>query len=159
MLGNKLLLAAAAYVAWTVVTSVFSSKKWDKVREEIELAKENWEDPKKVVLNNFIDTHVKALDWLKTKYVTDENKALFDEKVVEIKALIKELAKEWESLLAELQDKWWDYAEEAKVNLKKTYSDKKAQIEELAGKPDKMEKLKGKLAATYKDLKNKIDKS
>ncbi len=158
MLGNKLLLAAAAYVAWTVVTSVFSSKKWDKIREEIEVAKENGEDTKKVILNNFIDTHVNALDWLKAKYVTDENKALFDQKVVEIKSLIKDLAKEGESLLVELQDKWWDYTEEAKQNLKKTYSEKKAQVEELAGKPDKMEKLKAKLTATYKELKEKIEK-
>lgn len=158
MFGNKILLAAAAYIVGSVVASTYNSKKWEKVREDIQSAKQLWEDSNKIILNSFIDTHVNALTSLKAKYVTPENKAFFEWKVTEAKKAVAEYAKEWESLLEELKVKGWDYAEEAKVELQKLYESKKEEIEEVIWSPDKVEKIKNKLSATYKDLKSKIEK-
>ena len=157
MFGKKMLLAAVAYVAWTVVATVFSEKKGEKVRAELKDAQENGGDSKKILMWNFIETHKNFLEELKEMVVTDENKELFKKKVKEVKKVVKQYAKEGEKLIAELKEQGGDYAEEAKQKLEDQYNEKKSLLEELKeDAPEKVEKMKKKLLTTFDEMKKKI---
>jgi hypothetical protein len=56
--------------------------------------KGNNEETKKIVYNNFLDTHKNFLDSLKKNVLTEENKEFFNKKVDEAKELVKEYKKE-----------------------------------------------------------------
>ncbi len=152
-----MLLAAAAYITWTVVATIFSEKKGEKVRAELKDAKDNWGDSKKILMWNFIETHKNFLEELKEMVMTDENKELFESKVKEVKKVVKQYTKEGEKLIAELKEQGTDYAETAKVELEKLYEEKKGKLEELKeDAPEKVEKAKKKLIAKFDEVKKKI---
>lgn len=157
MFWKKFLLAAAAYVAWTVVATVFSEKKGEKVRAELKDAKDNGGDSKKILMWNFIETHKNFLEELKEMIVTDENKEKFNAKLKEVKEVVREYTKEWEKLIAELKEQGWEYAEEAKQKLEDQYLEKKSLLEELKwDAPEKVEKMKEKLLTKFDEMKKKI---
>ena len=152
-----MLLAAAAYVTWTVVATIFNEKKGEKVRAELKDAKDNGWDSKKILVWNFIETHKNFLEDLKEKVLTDENREIFEAKVQEVKEVVKQYTKEGEKLIAELKEQGTDYAETAKVELEKLYEEKKSKLDDLkADAPEKVEKAKKKLTAKFDEVKKKI---
>lgn len=161
MFWKKFLLAIWAYVAGTVVATVFNAKKWDKVQEELDITKKEWGDTNKVLLGNVLETHKNLLDWFKKRFLTDENKALLNEKIKEGKVLIKDYAKQAEELIDELQkDPKWK-TDEIKQKLESLFEEKKTQVEDKVEEfkeeaPEKADKLKGKLLAHYDEIKKKI---
>jgi gas vesicle protein len=105
MFGKKFLIAAAAYIGGTIVATVFSSKKGEKVRADLEKAKEKGEGTKEILIANFIDTHKNFLEDLKSKVLTEENKEFVYKKIDEAKELVKEYKKEGEKMVDELKVK------------------------------------------------------
>lgn len=159
MFGKKFLIATIAYISWTVVGTIFSSKKGEKVRADLEKAKEEWKGTKDILVANFVDTHKNFLEDLKAKILTDENKEFFNKKVDEAKELVKDYKKQGEKLLDELKEKGEDYIDTAKKDLEELYKNKKADLKELQkDAPEKIEKTKEKLIAKFDEVKEKITK-
>jgi len=159
MFGKKFLIAAAAYVGWTIVATVFSSKKGEKVRADLEKAKEKGEGTKEILIANFIDTHKNFLEDLKSKVLTEENKEFVYKKIDEAKELVKEYKKEGEKMVDELKVKGEGYIDTAKKDLEELYENKKSDLEELQKTaPEKMEKAKEKLIAKFDEVKDKVTK-
>lgn len=159
MFGKKFLIAAAAYIGGTVVATIFSSKKGEKVRADLEKAKEKWEGTKEILVANFIDTHKNFLEDLKSKVLTDENKEFVYKKIDEAKELVKDYKKQGEKLVDELKEKWEGYVDTAKKDLEELYENKKADLKELQkDAPEKIEKTKEKLIAKFDEVKEKIKK-
>ncbi len=159
MFGKKFLIAAAAYIGGTVVATIFSSKKGEKVRADLEKAKEKWEGTKEILIANFIDTHKNFLEDLKSRVLTEENKDFVYKKIDEAKELVKEYKKEGEKKIEELKEKGEEYIDSAKADLEELYENKKADLEELQkSAPEKIEKTKEKLIAKFDEVKEKIKK-
>ena len=158
-IGKKTLLIVGGYIAGGIVATLFGEKKGKKVREDLEKVKGNNEETKKIVVDNFVDTHKNLLDSFKSKVLTEENKEFFNKKVDEAKELVKEYKKEGEKLVEELKEKGSEYADTAKENLEKLYEDKKSDLKDLQEKaPEKMEKAKEKLLAKFDEVKDKVSK-
>ena len=159
MFGKKILIAAAAYIGGTIVATVFSSKKGEKVRADLEKAKEKWEGTKEILIANFIDTHKNFLEDLKSRVLTEENKDFVYKKIDEAKELVKEYKKEGEKKIEELKEKGEEYIDSAKADLEELYENKKADLEELQkSAPEKIEKTKEKLIAKFDEVKDRITK-
>jgi len=159
MFGKKFLIAAAAYIGGTVVATIFSSKKGEKVREDLKKANEKGEGTKEILIANFIDTHKNFLEDLKSKVLTEENKEFVYKKIDEAKELVKEYKKEGEKMIDELKEKGENYVDTAKKDLEELYENKKADLVELQKKaPEKIEKTKEKLIAKFDEVKDKITK-
>jgi len=159
MFGKKFLIAAAAYIGGTVVATIFNSKKGEKVRADLEKAREKGEGTKEILIANFIDTHKNFLENLKSKVLTEENKSYVYKKIDEAKELVKEYKKEGEKMVEELKEKWEEYIDTAKADLEKLYENKKADLVELQKEaPEKIEKTKEKLLAKFDEVKEKITK-
>ena len=159
MFGKKFLIAAAAYIGGTVVATMFNSKKGEKVREDLEKAKEKGEGTKEILIANFIDTHKNFLEDLKSKILTEENKEFVYKKIDEAKELVKGYKKEGEKMVEELKEKGENYIDIAKKDLEELYEKKKSNLEELQKKaPEKIEKTKEKLIAKFDEVKEKITK-
>lgn len=147
----------AWYIAWSVVASVFSKKKWTEVQKQLEKVKGSKEDTFKILLNNFIDTHKNLLDSVKEEVLTEENKALFNEKKDQLVTLIDDYKKEGEKLLSELKNEWWDVVKVGKQKIKALYEEKKDKIDELIwDAPEIADELKSKLVESFEDFKNKL---
>jgi gas vesicle protein len=158
-IGKKTLLVVGGYLVGGLVATLFGEKKGKKVREDLEEVKGDNEKTKKIVVDNFIDTHKNLLENLKTKVLTDENKDFFNKKVDEAKELVKEYKKEGEKLVEELKEKGSDFADTAKEELEKLYETKKSDLKELQNKaPEKMEKAKERLITKFDEIKEKISK-
>lgn len=159
MFGKKFLIAAVAYISGTIVGSIFSSKKGEKVRADLEKAREKGKGTKEILVTNFIDTHKNFLEDLKSKVLTDENKDFVSKKIDEAKDLVKEYKNQWEKLIEELKEKGEKYVDTAKADLEKLYESKKIDLEELQkSAPEKMEKAKEKLITKFDEVKDKITK-
>ena len=156
-INKKTLLLAGAYIAGTVITTLFSDKKWKKVREEIEQASWDTKKIKSIIIDNFIETHKNLLDSLKQKVVNEENKKLLNEKISQAKSLVEEYKLEWEKLLEELKEKWASYADTAKEKLEKLYEEKKETISSLNKQaPEKIKEAKNYLLEKFEEVKQKI---
>ena len=153
---NKLLMLAAGYVAWSVVSSLFSKDKWDKLRKKIDTAKLKWEDTHKIVLDHFIETQKSALDSLKSQALTDENVSKFNEKKSELLKVVDDYKKQWEKMLKELDKNWEEYMSEAQAKLEKLYQEKTTQIKSI--KWEDVQEVWKKLLAKFEDFKAKINK-
>ena len=159
MFRKNLLLLAAGYLIGGAVATLYWEKKGKKVREDLEDIKWDSKKTKKLVLNNFVETHKSFLEDLKKRFLTDENKDLFNEKIDEAKKLVKSYKKEWEELIEKLKKKWEDYAETAKDKLENLYEEKKENLINLQkDAPKKVEEIKEKLLTKVEEVKEKIKK-
>jgi hypothetical protein len=60
MANKKLLYLFAWYITWTIIGSLYSNKKGDDVRKDMEAGKKIWEhEDKKVLLDHIVDIHKK----------------------------------------------------------------------------------------------------
>lgn len=159
MLGKKFFIAVGAYVAGSVVATLFSKKNGESVRGEIEAVKSEGGDCKKPLFENLLETHKNLAEKIKSWLTTDENKALLQSKLDQGKELLKEYQVQWEQLLADLKVKWLEAADAIKLELEDLYAQKKGDIEGLkAQAPEKIEEVKQKLLATFEEVKEKLKK-
>ncbi len=152
---NKLLMLAAGYVAWSVVSSLFSKDKWDKLRKKMDAAKKKWEDTHGVILDHFIETQKSALDSLKSQALTDENVSKFNEKKKDLLKVVDDYKKQWEKMLKDLDKNGEDYISEAQEKLEKLYQEKTSQIKDI--KWEDVQAVWKKLLAKFEDFKAKIE--
>ena len=157
-MSKKWLFALVAwYVAWSVVASVFSKKKWKDVKKELDKVKDSKEDTFKVLLNNFVDTQRNLLDAIKEEVLTDENKALYKEKKSELLAVLEDYKTDWEKLIEQLKNEGWDIVKVWKKRIEKLYEEKKDKIDELIWDvPEIAEDIKERLLLSYEDFKAKL---
>ena len=157
-MSKKWLFALVAwYVAWSVVASVFSKKKWKDVKKELDKVKDSKEDTFKVLLNNFVDTQRNLLDAIKEEVLTDENKALYKEKKSELLAVLEDYKTDWEKLIEQLKNEGWDIVKVWKKRIEKLYEEKKDKIDELIWDvPEIAEDIKERLLLSYEDFKTKL---
>ncbi len=127
---KDLLLVAWAYIAWNAVASIYNSKKWDTIKQEIVEDKDN---ALKIIWNNIIDINKKLFNEVKEEvqnidtedlkekspeYISDiSNKIedLYNEK----KDLIDSYKKEIPNFVSEWKEKLLAYFEEIKKEIKK----------------------------------------
>ncbi len=137
MFGKKLLLLLGGYVVWNVVNSIYNNTKWKDLKKEMKIAKKSWFDSKKVVINNFLETHKNILDSLKKDVLTEENIALFNKKKEDALSVINEYKKSWEELLKDLKWKWSDFVNSAKDEISDIYEEKKSKFKKSEIKSSK----------------------
>lgn len=157
MFNKKFLALVVWYLAWSVVSSVFSNKKWEDIKKELKKAKRKWEDSTKVFLDNFIETHKNLLEYAKKEINSPKNKEFLNTKKAELLKAVDDYRLEWEKLLQELKTNWKDYLEVAKGKMKDLYEEKKWLLDDLKSEsPEKIEWLKKKLSKAFEDFKKKI---
>jgi hypothetical protein len=108
MANKKLLYLFAWYITWTIIGSLYSNKKGDDVRKDMEESKKMWEyEDKKVLLDHIVDTHKKFFTEVTkepnvkkaTEFVSGYKETLgnfFDTSKSEIITLLKEHKTLWE---------------------------------------------------------------
>jgi len=153
---NKLFLLAAGYVAGSVVSSLFSQDKWDKLRKKMQSAKAQWKDTKKIVLDYFIDTQKSALESLKSQALTETNVSKFNEKKSDLLAVVDDYKKQGEAMLADLDTNGSDYIKTAQTKLEALYQQKVAQIKDI--KWEDVEKIGQSLLKSFENLKKSLTK-
>ena len=159
MFGKKIITLAVWYVAGSLITSLFNEKKWASFKKELEKAKNDWKDTKKMVLDNFIETQKKFLDSLKSEVMTEENIEYVKWKKKELETLVDDYKAEWVKLLDELKWKGEDYLDTSKVKLEELYNSKKSEIAQLKWEaPEKIEELKNMLLNMFEDIKKSLKK-
>lgn len=158
---KKLLYLVAWYLAWNAVSSMYWNKKGKDIKKDMKKATENKEDPVKVLLNNFMETHKNFFSDLKEKLESDEAKQFFNEKKEEVYTLIERYRTDSEWLIEEIKGKWKEYTKLASEKLEEFYKEKKLEWETFLAwiwKEEEIAKFKEKLSQVYFDLKEKIKK-
>lgn len=140
---KKLLLLASWYLAWSFISSMFSSKKWKDLKKEIE------NNPwwcKSVFLDNFVETHKNLLNSLKDELNSEKNQKLLKDKKEKIDAMIRDFKEEGQELLKELK-KWWE----------KSLSGIKTRLEDIyKEKKEKFDSMKSSWTKKIKEIKDNI---
>jgi len=157
MSKRNLLLLALWYIAGWLVASVYSKKKPEELKKEMETSKAMWEWEFKVLLNNFVETHKSIINDIKTHINNDKNKEYYITKKDELLKILDSYKNQWVDLLEELKIKWKSYISEAKVRLEKLYNEKSGEIDaikEIA--PEKLNEIKDKLKGIFDEMKSKI---
>lgn len=108
MANKKLLYLFAWYITWTIIGSLYSNKKGDDVRKDMEEGRKMWEyEDKKVLLDHIVDTHKKFFTEVTkepnvkkaTEFVSGYKETFqnfFDTSKSEIITLLKEHKSLWE---------------------------------------------------------------
>jgi len=160
MFGKKLITLAIWYVAWSVVASLFSEKKWENFKKELAKAKKEWKDTKKIVFDNFLNTQWKFIETIKKEVLTKENIAYLKEQKGKLDSLVADYKIEGIKILEELQLKWEDYLGNAKWKIEELYNKKREDIEKLKWEaPEKIEEVKEILLSTFEDFKKNLKKT
>ncbi len=157
MSKKNIFLLAAWYIAGGIVASIYSKKKPEELKTELESAKESGKWSFKVIMDNFVDTHANMIDDLKKELLSEKNKAIFNEHKEEIIKIIDSYKEKWNILIEELRVKGKSYIYTTSEKLEELYKEKLSEIEELKWiAPAKVEELKEKLLTSFNDLKNEI---
>jgi len=160
MFGKNLLTLAAGYIAWSVVASLFSDKKWENFKKELAKAKKEWKDTKQIIFDNFLNTQGKFLETLKKEVLTKENIAYLKEKKWEVDSLIVDYKIEGIKLLEDVQSKGGEYLTTAKEKLEELYNEKKDDIDKIKWEaPEKIEEIKDVLLTIFEDFKKSLKKT
>lgn len=125
MANKKLIYLLGGYIAWTVIASLYSSKKGDDVRKEMcdSKAKKWVYEAKKVLFGHILDIHKKLfsdvsqeehvkktadfLGWYKETF-----HKFFDSSKSEITGILKEYKTLWEQDIQELSTKLQEFVKE-----------------------------------------------
>ncbi len=156
---KKLFYLAMWYLAWNAVSSLYWNKKWKELKKDMKHGKN---DPKMVLLENFVETHKAFFKELKDMVDTKENREYFNEKKDEVLDLIDRYKDDSEMMIDELKWKWKKYMWEVWVKLEEFYKEKKKEWEEYLKSvwaKDELVNFKDKLGQVYEDLKSKVKKS
>jgi cell shape-determining protein MreC len=156
---KKTMLITAGYIIWGLVATLFSEKKWEKVREDLKKVEGNNKKTKEIILNNFINTHQNLLESFKEQVLTEENKKLILKEIEKDTKIIKDYKKQGEHLLEELKEKGITYVDTAKTELEKLYEEKKLHFKDFQNHaPEQIEEIKEKLISKFNEVKEKIKK-
>lgn len=159
---KKIFFLAAWYVAWSTISSLYSSKKGRELQRDLKKAYETKQDPTKILMDNFVEMHKNMFTDIKTKATSEDTKAYFKTKKDEVFKIVDNYKKEWEKMIDELKVKWKDYIDSVAVELEKFYKDKKVEIEkslkELKVDEEDSVSIKEKLNSVYEDFKAKLKK-
>ncbi len=157
MSKKNIFLLAAWYFAGWIISSIYSKKTSTTLKKDLKSAKENWTWSFKVLVDNFLDTQTNMIDDVKKEVFSEKNKKLFNEHKEELLEILESYKEKGNILLEELKVKWKDYANTTSEKLEKLYNEKIKEIEELRWvAPEKMDELKSRLFANFKELKAKI---
>lgn len=158
---KKLFYIAMWYLAWSAVSSLYSSKKWKDLKKDMKKASQEKDDPKMVLFDNFVETHKNFFSDLKEMVDTEENRKYFKEKKEEVYDLIERYKNDSEWMIKELKWKGKNYIDEVSVKLEEFYKEKKKEWEEYLSSTwtkEEMVQFKEKLWQVYEDLKSKLKK-
>ena len=159
---KTLFILAAWYVAWTTVSSLFSTKKGRELQKDLKKAYEEKADPTGILLDNFVELHKNMFENIKKKATSDDAKKFFKDKKTQVFKLLDKYKAEWEKMLDELKVKWKDYTSNAWEKLETFFKEKKEDLvdylEWLKLDKDDIQDYKDKLNSIYEDLKAKIKK-
>lgn len=157
MSKKNIFLLAAWYIAGWLIASLYSNKKSEELKNDLEQSKKDWEGEFKVLLNNFIETHQNLINDIKTHIDTEKNRELFNTTKEELFKIIDSYKVQWLALLEELKVKWKTYVNEASEKLEKLYDEKRVEIDSLKDiAPEKLIEIKEKLKSTFEEIKNKM---
>ncbi len=158
-MNKKLLTLLWVYASWVVAALLYNKKSPAQIKTELDTAKESGEKNIKVLFNNFIEIHQNLLDTLKTKLLTEENKAKFYAKKDDFISLALDFKSNSEKIFEEYKNLGKDYSTEWIQKLEQFYTEKLNEVEELKKKtPEKIEAVKIKIIAYYEDIKSKMKK-
>jgi len=147
-----MLLLLWGYVVWNIVNSLYNDTKWKELKKEIKQANKDWYDSKRLIVDNFIETHSNLLKWLKKDILTEENIAYFNDKKDEAIKIVDEYKKKWEEVLSDLKWKGTDFVGSKKDDISDLYDEGKKTFEKAKIKtPKQVKKLKDKLMAKVED--------
>lgn len=159
---KKLFFLTAWYIAWSTISSLYSSKKGRELQKDLKKAYEEKKDPTKILMDNFVEMHKNMFNDIKDKASSEEAKEYFKNKKEDVFKIIDKYKKEWEKMLAELKVKWKDYIEVVAEELEKFYDEKKVELDKSLKnfnlEQEDIDTYKEKLASVYKDLKSKLKK-
>jgi len=159
MSKKNLFILAVWYIAGWIVSSFYNKKKPSELKKDLEKSRKEWEGDFKVILNNFIDTHINFIEDLKSHIMTEKNKKIFNEKKDELLALVDIYKKQWLELTEELKIKGKEFFTEASEKLEHLYEEKKEQIDFLKEEaPIKINEIKEDLKEVYSEIKSKVIK-
>lgn len=148
MFNKKMLLVLGGYIAWSIVNSLYNDTKWKELKKEIKQAKKDWYDSKRLIMDNFIETHSNLLRSLKKDVLTDENIAYFNEKKEDAKKIIHEYKIKWEEVFSDLKGKGTDFVESKREDISELYDEGKKTFEKAKIKtPKELKKIKDKIIA------------
>lgn len=159
MSKKNIFLLAAWYLAGGLVASLYGKKNPSDFKKDLEDKKAKGEWEFKLMLDNFVETHSNLIEDMKVKILTDENKAMFNQKKDEILAIVDSYKDRWIELIEELKVQGKDYVSKASEELEKLYSEKKQEIEWLKWvAPEKIQEIKNSLKEVFEEIKEKINK-
>lgn len=154
-----MLLIAAGYIAWGLVSSLYNKKKPKDLKAELKESKENGQSEFKILLANFVDTHKNLILNVEKEILSDENKALFQEKKSQLLWMADVYKLEWNKLLDELKQNGKEYLVEASDKLEQLYVNKKEELDELKNiSPERITELKGNLLNIFEEMKENMKK-
>ncbi len=154
---KKLTLLLSWYIAWSVISSLYSNKKGKDLKRTLSKAKQDWKNEKKLLLDNVIETQRNFIKDLENIFFTEENKEYLNTKKEELKKIVENYKKEWEELLKTLQKWWKDKQKKIKEQLTKLYNEKTDIINNLKWiSPKTIKQFKQILIDYLEKLKKKI---
>lgn len=160
MLKKNIFLLIVWYLVGGLVASIYSKRNPSDFKKDLEDKKAKGEWEFKLILNNFIEIHSNLIEDIKVKILTDENKAMFNEKKDKILAIVDSYKDRWIELIEELKVKGKDYVLKASKELEKLYLEKKQEIEWFKWiAPEKIQEIKNSLKKVFEEIKEKISKN
>jgi len=152
-----LLTIAAWYVAWSVITSIFSKKTPNVVKKELDKVKDSKEETISVLFNNFLETQKNFFENIKKDLTTEENMTLLEKKKAEVISLFDEYKQEALVFIKDLTSSDEQRISLSKVKLENIYNEKKLKFNEIINElPESASEIKTKLLESFEDFKNKF---
>jgi len=150
-----ILTLAAWYVAWSIISSVFSKKTPSVVKKELDKAKDSKEETISVLFNNFLETQKNFFEKAKEEIKSEDKKALIEEKKEKIISLFDEYKNEAIVFVRDLTSSDEEKVALSKTKIDKIYSEKKEKIIKIT---KDLPEIKDNILESFKDLKNKFKK-
>lgn len=107
---KKLITLAIGYIAGTVVTGLYTDKKWSEVRKQMADAKKQGKDEIQSFFGFFSNIHQKFFGEVKDTVMSEENQKMVKEKFEEVSKLIEVYRDEAEDMLKNIKKSWTWYA-------------------------------------------------
>ena len=152
---KDLLLVAGAYIAGNAVASIYNSKKWETIKQEIVEDKDN---ALKIIWNNIIDINKKLFNEVKEEVQnidTEELKEKTSNLIEEFKVKSQDIIKE----LDEIKEKSPEYISDISKKIEDLYNKKKDLIDSYKKEiPNFVSEWKEKLLAYFEEIKKEIKK-
>lgn len=155
---RKLFYILSGYALGSIISSLYTDKKGNELRKDLEKAKQAGKDLKKVLFSNFIHIQKKFFNDMQEKVLTEERQDFIDTKREELEKLVAKYKEEWEELVKTLQKKGKLYASDISAKVEEFFSEK---FEEGKEKLQQFwetitEEFKEEVSKASKEIKKKI---